>query len=819
MAQLKNIIVEGESRLIGDVNANKITASSFVNPNGTSNDFLKADGSLDSNTYITSDYHDSTKQDKLSEGDGTVEIANNQLSVNYGAGLTEEGGELVSSTFVNGTGANSVVQKTTNGDNTAGGTDSFAAGRGSKASGNVSHAEGLGTETQNIAEHAEGQHNKSNKVSSGTAEQKAAGSTIHSVGIGTSENDKKNAFEIMQNGDAYLYGAGGYNGTNPTSASTVQYLLTHSAEVPIMEKTFSPITCAANNQNEAWVYFMNVVPKSDNFYEPWYIRYNLKITTNNTILLGEYDCMIGMGGATCTYSCFNRLGNASYFPSYNHIIATYDSIAKYENRATNPVKIGERIQDSYSAATASRTFEIKVFEIYNCDVAFTSQVELFKNVYTAAKYGVSAQINATANGLQETSDQNTVPHQLYEYYTRYQIHDTNTPLYRYKIFGLDSKRRIVPCNITNQTSDTVIAKTACGVPMVVSNGLRYYMTTTTVTATTVYTPAAVIYQQYTTSDSPRKYNFNETAFPPYTDYYFQGSYNPNTDEFTLDTSTADSYYTTIPISATTGFDTYFTEGKYYWYVGGTGPDTSFNFTISHPLYIFKGGKLIPAQNYENPVFVAQYGATTFDELSRAYNDGKSVFVQMTNWHPSPWNIGRADDGFNGSVPLIEIASGVAHFSTLVFANNGNDASKNGICRIDVICNEGSTWSRDIDETYIYTSPTQSEIDSLFDEPTPPTPGSSTKGDGGYTPGTNEAVFAGFVMGQTQSGAAGEILYGTGTNYNSIKNEDGCTLMDTNGQRLSYITTSSTDDSTYITLSNGGELSIDMYQQSLWEYTD
>ena len=72
-----------------------------------------------------------------------------------------------------------------------------------------SHAEGNYTKTTNGVEHAEGNYNKSNRGDAPSAQ------TLHSIGIGTSENDRKNAFEVMQNGDAYLYGAGGYDGTNP----------------------------------------------------------------------------------------------------------------------------------------------------------------------------------------------------------------------------------------------------------------------------------------------------------------------------------------------------------------------------------------------------------------------------------------------------------------------------------------------------------------------------------------------------------------------------------------------------------------------------
>jgi hypothetical protein len=90
---------------------------------------------------------------------------------------------------------------------------SHAEGDSTKAEGYASHAEGLDTQTTNISEHAEGKYNKSNT------------NTISSIGIGTSDSDRKNAFEVMQDGKAYLIGAGGYTGTNPQGASTIQDLL------------------------------------------------------------------------------------------------------------------------------------------------------------------------------------------------------------------------------------------------------------------------------------------------------------------------------------------------------------------------------------------------------------------------------------------------------------------------------------------------------------------------------------------------------------------------------------------------------------------
>lgn len=92
------------------------------------------------------------------------------------------------------------------------GNHSHVEGNGNIANGGASHAEGSGTITTNNFEHAEGRYNFSNHEPSGN--DWGDNNTIHSVGIGTSNNVRKNAHEILQNGKHYIYGIGGYNGTN-----------------------------------------------------------------------------------------------------------------------------------------------------------------------------------------------------------------------------------------------------------------------------------------------------------------------------------------------------------------------------------------------------------------------------------------------------------------------------------------------------------------------------------------------------------------------------------------------------------------------------
>lgn len=102
------------------------------------------------------------------------------------------------------------------------GLNAHAEGLRGWANGQHSHAEGVDTVTGNTAEHAEGKFNKSNKADGSFG---SAGNTLHSIGIGTSASDRKNAVEVMQNGDAYLLGVGGYDGKNPAASKAVQQVI------------------------------------------------------------------------------------------------------------------------------------------------------------------------------------------------------------------------------------------------------------------------------------------------------------------------------------------------------------------------------------------------------------------------------------------------------------------------------------------------------------------------------------------------------------------------------------------------------------------
>ena len=79
------------------------------------------------------------------------------------------------------------------------------------AKGNYSHAEGKGTQTLNEGEHAEGKYNYSIKAEEVEIDEidtdaKLSKGTISTIGIGTNNENRKNAFRVDNTGEVYIVG-------------------------------------------------------------------------------------------------------------------------------------------------------------------------------------------------------------------------------------------------------------------------------------------------------------------------------------------------------------------------------------------------------------------------------------------------------------------------------------------------------------------------------------------------------------------------------------------------------------------------------------
>lgn len=99
----------------------------------------------------------------------------------------------------------------------------------------AAHAEGYHTIAQHDYEHAEGGWNASHVGMNNNW-------TRHSIGIGTLDGGRKNAVEVMKNGDVYIYGIGGYNGTavKTSATSTVKTIQDYVADVELRKIDDAP---------------------------------------------------------------------------------------------------------------------------------------------------------------------------------------------------------------------------------------------------------------------------------------------------------------------------------------------------------------------------------------------------------------------------------------------------------------------------------------------------------------------------------------------------------------------------------------------------
>lgn len=159
------------------------------------------------------------------------------------------------------------------------GAYSHAEGAGTNTIGQDSHAEGTCTITNNQAEHSEGMYNVSHTdvVTSNTHKK-----TRHSVGIGTSTSARKNAHEIMENGDHYFGGGKLYKGEFGTDSKR---------EIDkYYRKIMLPVKYWAKAEGDSY----SIMKDSSSLTEDYNIPVGGYVypTTNPTLILGDSSMQI-----------------------------------------------------------------------------------------------------------------------------------------------------------------------------------------------------------------------------------------------------------------------------------------------------------------------------------------------------------------------------------------------------------------------------------------------------------------------------------------------------------------------------------------------
>lgn len=95
---------------------------------------------------------------------------------------------------------------------------SHSEGNNTDAKGPYSHAEGIGTKTKEgiAGQHVEGYYNKETD-------------SLKVIGCGTSDDDRKNAVEVTQDGRVFVKGVGNFDGTNSNEAADLKHAIDNKA--------------------------------------------------------------------------------------------------------------------------------------------------------------------------------------------------------------------------------------------------------------------------------------------------------------------------------------------------------------------------------------------------------------------------------------------------------------------------------------------------------------------------------------------------------------------------------------------------------------
>lgn len=149
------------------------------------------------NSHAEGDSTKATYYNAHAEGYRTHATGNGAHAEGNSEGIDDESRQNVASGFASHAEGSGTV---------ASGDGSHAEGYMTTAQAAASHAEGIGTVTVGFGSHAEGRYNHSDLE------------FIHSVGMGTSDDDRRDAHTIHPDGKHYIYGIGGFDGTNHSAA-------------------------------------------------------------------------------------------------------------------------------------------------------------------------------------------------------------------------------------------------------------------------------------------------------------------------------------------------------------------------------------------------------------------------------------------------------------------------------------------------------------------------------------------------------------------------------------------------------------------------
>lgn len=196
------------SKALVDLDERKLDASAYT-PTDLSNYYTKSETYSKDEVDARDPWESGTGSNAIVKKNGNnIASGRNSQAEGHGTKATGEGAKAEGfNTEANGdyshsdgawTVANGSHSHTEGHQTSATSESSHAEGDSTLASGSYSHAEGYNTITNNAGEHASGKYNVS------TTGSISAVKTLFSIGNGTANDARHNAFEVRENGDIYI---------------------------------------------------------------------------------------------------------------------------------------------------------------------------------------------------------------------------------------------------------------------------------------------------------------------------------------------------------------------------------------------------------------------------------------------------------------------------------------------------------------------------------------------------------------------------------------------------------------------------------------
>lgn len=389
--------------------------------------------------------------------------------------------------------------------------------------------------------------------------------------------------DIYASGDAYVDG--------DVHASEFIGNLKTSNLIPIMSKTFTTKLYVSSSGENYYQTVFNITP--DLYDAIWRVRYRLTFTVaGHNDYNAVYDCsMSGRSQTLYSYHCYNSLVN---YPIYYHCLFRGASLSY-------PHEIGFRIASSYGDAAVQKTVKVDIIEAVNCTTAFFDDIKSYKNV--AITNYARTDINATSNGLQETSDNDTTGRDYV--HGAYGINGPDFRLAPSSIFGYDENQKAQGISLyqdgyTSSTTNMNTARIYNTAGFVWEKGLWYTNSGTNyaVNANLNFSPAEAFYAvdfRYTDNVYAHKTNVSELGMVARKPIYLRGTIG-NNGLFYLSPMTANhnntAYQKVWTQEVPTSDDDYV-----YWFVGYAYYNSSYeasgyqvDLTTENKLYWFHDGR-------------------------------------------------------------------------------------------------------------------------------------------------------------------------------------------------------------------------------------